>query len=1101
MQSQEESFLQAIRTAPGDETPRLVYADWLEEAGDERAPWVRDAKLFAWMGPNLENPIPKLIASLQDALAHQYDDPNRDPGEAAMLCDLLVRSGGPAIPPLLENVERGTLPAEEVRGIIRQLDHELPPFVGELIRLAKSDSWDVRRTAIEALVVAAGHEEDAAQWVLKNAQNPSPHLQAEIINGLHVATPKSAQLLTPPLLAILEEGIASESDDIERLQMVTDALGALAPHSVAAVPVLGKALHHRDNVITSSASRALARFGSDAQSVLIEALCVCTAANAEYVIGLATSITPDYEDYLVNLYASPTISIAARCGIVNALATTREEKIPRVLPIFRRALREKDVRLGVAAAETLGNMRWARRDAIDLLRDAFRDDSYRIRCASVKAVDRLYDSDESDRAMSALLAGLCDEHTEVRSAAYDALELRDQLKAAADALVKRFDEKDPQRFAGAVTGIGEFAARHSEMCEPILQILNMPFLVVRRAAAQALAQSMDHTVNGAMRPLLKSLRDRDDVVSQGAALALGRIGGRAADAIPELLDMTRDPSARVRAGAMTALGQIDPENPQVVKVLRRTLHGDDERMIEATLDAFKDRFSTPVEMLFAIAELANHPRTAIRLGVARAMHYLDEKTLVPETRAAICRGLRDKNMEVAKAANDAVSYLAEKAAFAVDDLLRLVDAADCPFRNEVGYVLAKIVEAIPGLTQRLNNPLRSTRETALYALASMARDLPAAKDRIGPAVVPALVVILGSDKPAIVELALRLAAAVGPHAAPCFPKILELIAPDRHVARDDAIFTLGKLGAAALPAVARLRDIIASDNENERPAAAEALARLCPFQEDLVTESIGLLRANNSSIRNRVAQVFKELPQLAAQLVGPLVRCISEDEDTDVRRVAAESLGAMGEQVRAHVPTICTVLHNEENWYTRQYIIEALGKLGEAAVAAEDELLHALAVEPEQQVRRYAIDAIAYIPSKRRTQVLGRALKDVDSSVREGAAIGLQKIGLDALDVLPQICEAIADPKWDDGDDYLHQMGLDHRCELLEVLKKLGPAAKDAIPTLRKTLDDRKDFVRIETANALVAIGPEAEWVLRKALKHRDKVVSQIAEEALGKMA
>ena len=32
----EDAFLQAIRTAPDDDAPRLLYADWLEERGDPR---------------------------------------------------------------------------------------------------------------------------------------------------------------------------------------------------------------------------------------------------------------------------------------------------------------------------------------------------------------------------------------------------------------------------------------------------------------------------------------------------------------------------------------------------------------------------------------------------------------------------------------------------------------------------------------------------------------------------------------------------------------------------------------------------------------------------------------------------------------------------------------------------------------------------------------------------------------------------------------------------------------------------------------------------------------------------------------------------------
>jgi uncharacterized protein (TIGR02996 family) len=37
----EAAFLAAIRAAPGDPTPRLIYADWLDDRGDPRAEFVR----------------------------------------------------------------------------------------------------------------------------------------------------------------------------------------------------------------------------------------------------------------------------------------------------------------------------------------------------------------------------------------------------------------------------------------------------------------------------------------------------------------------------------------------------------------------------------------------------------------------------------------------------------------------------------------------------------------------------------------------------------------------------------------------------------------------------------------------------------------------------------------------------------------------------------------------------------------------------------------------------------------------------------------------------------------------------------------------------
>src|SRR5947208_11915649 len=37
----EDGFIQAMLETPDDDTPRLVYADWLEERGDPRSEFIR----------------------------------------------------------------------------------------------------------------------------------------------------------------------------------------------------------------------------------------------------------------------------------------------------------------------------------------------------------------------------------------------------------------------------------------------------------------------------------------------------------------------------------------------------------------------------------------------------------------------------------------------------------------------------------------------------------------------------------------------------------------------------------------------------------------------------------------------------------------------------------------------------------------------------------------------------------------------------------------------------------------------------------------------------------------------------------------------------
>src|SRR5262245_18554116 len=91
----ESAFLIAIRE--GDDTARLAFADWLEERGDVRAAWVRDAEVFEWMGPSASDPL----AAMLEAAASEESDRSRPAWLA------LPRLGAAVVPRLLEAIEAG----------------------------------------------------------------------------------------------------------------------------------------------------------------------------------------------------------------------------------------------------------------------------------------------------------------------------------------------------------------------------------------------------------------------------------------------------------------------------------------------------------------------------------------------------------------------------------------------------------------------------------------------------------------------------------------------------------------------------------------------------------------------------------------------------------------------------------------------------------------------------------------------------------------------------------------------------------------------------------------------------------------------------------
>ncbi len=91
MEAEESACLAAIQMNPEAETTRLVFADWLEDRSDPRAPWVRDAEIGSFMAPDASDPIPGLLAQLRQ----------EDHARSSAFIDLLVRLGAAAVPALI----------------------------------------------------------------------------------------------------------------------------------------------------------------------------------------------------------------------------------------------------------------------------------------------------------------------------------------------------------------------------------------------------------------------------------------------------------------------------------------------------------------------------------------------------------------------------------------------------------------------------------------------------------------------------------------------------------------------------------------------------------------------------------------------------------------------------------------------------------------------------------------------------------------------------------------------------------------------------------------------------------------------------------------
>ena len=84
--SEENAFLRAIRTAPGDATPRLVYADWLEERGDVRGEYLRLVLVGDAQNPAVRERLKQLQSQLDPLwlalMHHGFSELRREPRPA-----------------------------------------------------------------------------------------------------------------------------------------------------------------------------------------------------------------------------------------------------------------------------------------------------------------------------------------------------------------------------------------------------------------------------------------------------------------------------------------------------------------------------------------------------------------------------------------------------------------------------------------------------------------------------------------------------------------------------------------------------------------------------------------------------------------------------------------------------------------------------------------------------------------------------------------------------------------------------------------------------------------------------------------------------------
>ncbi|MES2793127.1 MAG: HEAT repeat domain-containing protein [Planctomycetota bacterium] len=347
------------------------------------------------------------------------------------------------------------------------------------------------------------------------------------------------------------------------------------------------------------------------------------------------------------------------------------------------------------------------------------------------------------------------------------------------------------------------------------------------------------------------------------------------------------------------------------------------------------------------------------------------------------------------------------------ELTQAVENESDPYRTRavrlLGNLEGKAIAAVPALRKLLNSDEGNTASLAAIAIA---RIDPTAAD-----VLPRVMKVFVEEGEQSHESTAALQR-LGPNVAQALPQLMDLAKDKRR--RDSVLQILGTLGPAAKPALPLLLEAISQRQMDD--SASRAIVMLGP----------------------------------AAAEIGPIL--FQRMRDGKDFKEYGHMITNIGEPAKLAVDELRKDLQHEPR---KLRTIFLLGQLGEASEPAIGDLLP-LAQNgiPEQRVEAITALAATGLGKNEIVTLLESALSDPDPRIATAGAIGLERLGKNALSALPKVIAALEKPR---------------RCtqsRLVQFLAELGPAASAAIPVVQN-LSQQSD----------PALRPEARYCLKQIQK------------------
>jgi len=337
------------------------------------------------------------------------------------------------------------------------------------------------------------------------------------------------------------------------------------------------------------------------------------------------------------------------------------------------------------------------------------------------------------------------------------------------------------------------------------------------------------------------------------------------------------------------------------------------------------------------------------------------------------------------------------------------------------------------------------------------------------------------------------------------PALAALLKDDYKNNRLRAAFTLARLGPDAKAAIPALTDAANNRSEGVQFMFREVLDEIGRATVADIPQLVAQLRDNNAEVRAQAIQRLESLKTEAKPAIGPLLQALKDqntrvrflsvlalnnlietqsdveafitpfiallkDRDKYIRSHAASGLGKMGSRARTAVPALTAALSDtDENvCVSAAYALKTIGWESEIATNS----LIGLLGDPRTDVRHAVASALS------RTEVgssiaISMLIEDLkkNAAVSSSAVWALRSYGDRARDAVPTLAEML-------GSDLPSR----YRAEIAHVIGKVGPGAKQVLPFLVQSLNDRDESVRVAVAVALLQVEPGSESKIESAL-------------------